>query len=92
MGEQIEPGRGAALVAVLEARDGQPTILVLDEGREVIALNCAWGRDFGEDWEHVTLNASPEAPGLPIDLIDASEVDLALAPDTREVLYRRTVI
>ncbi|MGH6964055.1 MAG: hypothetical protein ACREE0_06200 [Phenylobacterium sp.] len=89
MESPITPGNGAALVALLEARDGTATILVLQDGQRVLALNCAWGRDIGADWEHLTVNVSPSVDGVDIEFLSTAEVVGALDPDTGAVLYRR---
>lgn len=86
-GSAITPGAGAALVALLEGRAGQITVLRLADGSERRVWNVAWGRDLGDAWEHIITNASPFVEGAPIDLLDTEDVIEARDNVTGEVLY-----
>lgn len=88
MVDLILPGKGRRLVRLLAARRGRATTLRLADGREVTAFNCAWGRDWDAEWEHLTLNLSPRVPGAEVRSVSAEEVVEARDADGR-VLHRR---
>lgn len=87
---ELVPGRGFQLVNLLDARAGQLTLLELSNGSVLRAFNSAYGRDMGEEWEHTTLNISPDVPGEEITFLATNEVARAIDPDTSEILYART--
>ncbi len=74
MVDLILPGRGRGLVRVLAARRGRATTLRLIDGREVTAWNCVWGRDWGAEWEHLTLNLSPRIAGATVETVSTRSV------------------
>jgi hypothetical protein len=88
MVELILPGCGASLVRLLMRRRGRPTRLQLSDGAEVTAWNCAWGMDFGRDWEHLTLNMSPRLVDADIVFVSSAEVLVASDPENGAALYR----
>ena len=83
-------GPGAPILNLLAQRTGQPTIVKLFDGRELVAFDVAWGRDIGDLWEHVTTNCSPPQPGRPTDFFYMSDVISIVDPDTRKVLMEQT--
>lgn len=87
---RLVPGRGDALVLLLERRGGLLTILEMSDGRRLRAFNVAAGRDMGDEWEHATLNISPEIPGEAIDFISVGDVSKAIDAETSAPLYVRT--
>lgn len=89
-GDSITPGLGASLVKILMDRASLPTLLYLDEGRQIVAYNCAWGRDFGSDWEHLSLNVSPEIENTNFEFVSTGEIVRATDPGSGLVLYHRT--
>lgn len=89
MVELVLPGAGAALVALLMARRGQPTRLRLRNGAEITAWNCAWGMDYGHDWEHLTLNMSPRRAGAETIFLSSADVMAACDADGGPLLYQR---
>lgn len=56
MGEPVTPGLGARIVGILQSRAGRETIIEMADGHRYVVFNICWGRDMGEDWEHVTTN------------------------------------
>ncbi|MET4684866.1 hypothetical protein [Brevundimonas faecalis] len=86
----LVPGRGFELVNLLKARGGQLTLLVLTDGRTLRAFNSAYGRDMGDEWEHTTLNVSPDVNGEEIEFVWTSDVVRAIDPQTSAILYART--
>lgn len=89
MVELVLPGSGAALVSLLLERRGRPTRLKLSSGAEITAWNCAWGMDFGRDWEHLTLNMSPPLPRGEAAFVSAADVINASDPESGQALYRK---
>jgi len=86
----IIPGRGFELVSLLKARQGQLTLLELQNGATLHAFNSVYGRDMGDEWEHTTLNCSPTIDGEEIMLVWTSDVLRAIDPETSATLYIRT--
>jgi len=89
MVELVLPGAGAALVSLLVARRGQPTRLKLTSGAEITAWNCAWGMDFGREWEHLTLNMSPRLRSADAAFLSTADVVAARDPADGRMLYER---
>lgn len=87
MVELVLPGCGARLVSLLMRRRGRPTRLTLCNGSELTAWNCAWGMDFGRDWEHLTLNMSPRLAGTQAVFLSSADVLAASDPENGASLY-----
>jgi hypothetical protein len=87
---ELKPGLGAPLLEVLVERRGQPTIVRLASGNDLIVYDVVWGRDLGDVWEHVTANASPPMPDREIETFWMSDVVSIVDPDTRRVLAEQT--
>lgn len=83
------PGRGFPIVRLLEERMGQPTEVVLRDGRAIVVHNIAWGLDPGEGWEHLSINVTPRVPGARFDFVRTSEIARVVDPATGEVLFGR---
>jgi hypothetical protein len=81
------PPKDDRMLAVFHERDGQPTRVVLSNGRELIAYTIAWGYDMGDEYSHVTTNASPFVEGAPLNFFVTSEVDQLVDPDEGVVLF-----
>jgi PAS domain-containing protein len=64
-------------------------MLCLDDGTQIVAHNSAWGRDFGDEWEHLSLNVSPEIVDIDFEFVSAREIAEAVDTASGEVLYRR---
>lgn len=89
MVELILPGCGQTLVCLLMRRRGRPTRLKLNDGGEVTAWNCAWGMDYGREWEHLTLNMSPRRADADMAFVSSADVTTASDPDSGASLYER---
>ena len=89
MVELVLPGAGASLVELLMQRCGRPTRLKLRDGVEVTAWNCAWGMDYGREWEHLTLNMSPRRSGAKAAFVSSADVLAASDPESGAGLYER---
>lgn len=74
MVDLILPGKGRRLVRLLARRRGRPTVLRLADGREVVAWNSVWGRDWNAEWEHLTLNLSPRVIGAEVGTLSTRDV------------------
>ena len=85
----ITEGLGAPLRKVLEARDGQATIVRFANGNETVVHNVAWGRDIGDLWEHVTADCSPFIDGQDPGFFFMSEVASLIDPETGLVLMEQ---
>lgn len=68
------------IIPVLRARDGKETGVLLSNERALTVYNIAWGDDLGDDFEHVTTNASPKVDGATIDLFFTDEVASIIDP------------
>ena len=88
MVELILPGCGASLVRLLMRRRGRPTRLRLSGGAEITAWNCAWGMDFGREWEHLTLNMSPRLADAATAFVSTADVVAASDPESGRALYQ----
>ena len=77
------------MLAALAQRSGQPTIVRLFDGRELVDFDVAWGRDLGDLWEHVITNCSPPQLGRDSDFFYVSDVVSIVDPDTRKVLMEQ---
>lgn len=91
MVDLILPGQGAPLVRLLCGRRGRPTRLHLADGRQITAWNCAWGRDHGRDWEHLTLNMSPRRADAETAFVSTADVLAASDAESGDDLYARAV-
>lgn len=74
MTEQDRDKPDAAIIALLNDRDGMPTTVTLRDGRELTVWNIAWGYDIGDDYAHITTNCSPSVGDLPLDFFYTNEV------------------
>ena len=72
---------------ILESRDGRASIVELASGERLKVHNIAWGRDMGEDWEHITTNVSPDVPGESIDWFLTSDVVRVIDPTNGSLLW-----
>ena len=84
----LVPGKGSEIVALLESRHGLLTEVVLKGGKRVRFRSVAWGRDMGDDWEHVNLFVSVDPPPSRDDqFCSTSEIVEVLDPASRERLF-----
>jgi len=56
----MNPEVGETICKILEKRCGLETHIKLDDGRKIIVWNIAWGKDIGDEYDHITTNISPE--------------------------------
>lgn len=76
----------AALIRLLIARQGVPTLVSLRDGRVLTVINIAWGYDDGDTHAHVTINISPGVPEAPIDFFLTHDVVRVRDPTSGTVL------
>ena len=88
MGEPITPGLGARIVDILESRAERETKIEMADGQTYVVFNICWGRDMGEDWEHITTNISPDIKGASLDFFLTSGVTKLTDPHTGAVLWQ----
>jgi hypothetical protein len=85
-GEQPPP-KDTELLSVFHERDGRPTRVEMADGSAVIAFNIAWGYDMGDEYSHVTTNASPFVDGASLDFFCTSDVARLIDPESGRVLF-----
>lgn len=81
--------RDGDLVGLLNARDGIGTVVDVRDGDTFTVFNIAWGYDLGDEYAHITTNASPFVPGQPIDFFFTDKVTQIRDASTGRVLYSR---
>ena len=63
------------IVALLsELTPERPASVTLDDGRQCVVHDIAWGRDFGDEHHHLTTNISPGHADARIDFFYTSDV------------------
>lgn len=88
--EPLAERRGKAFAELYVSRNGIPTVIELENGSRFVAFDYAWGRDFGDLYDHVSTNSSPPVEGRPFDFFYVNEVVRAVDPETGVVIYQRT--
>jgi hypothetical protein len=83
---EIVPGRGIDIVEILLVRRTLATHLELRSGERAAATNASYGRDIGDEWEHILY----EEHGKTYFLM-TSEVRRLVDPESGAVLYERQV-
>jgi len=75
------------ILAVFQRRDGQPTRVEMSDGSAVTAYNIAWGYDMGDEYSHVTTNASPFVEVTSLDFFFTNDVVRLVDPESEQVLF-----
>ena len=78
------PGRGARLIALLAKREGVPTRLDFEDGTSLTTVDNAYGRDIGEEWEHIYIRDSEHTW-----FVSTSTIVAAFDPTLDAILYQR---
>lgn len=82
------PAEGDTVSRILQERCGQWSVVHLFHGHCYRVFDIGWGRDMGDDYDHVTTNASPGPSGEhTIDFFFTSEVACIEDAATGEVLF-----
>lgn len=84
---RASPAHCRRVIPVLQARDGKSTKIELSEHRVLEVLNIAWGQDDGDDYEHITINVSPDTAAGAIELFFTDEVARIVDPVSGAVLW-----
>ena len=85
---EMDPQAAANALAILRKRDSLPTDVRLSDGRSVRVLNVAWGRDLGDEFDHVTTNVSPSLDSEDtIDIFYTSEIEALSDPESGTQIY-----
>jgi hypothetical protein len=73
---------------LLQRRCGEWSLVELRDGRRLRVFDIAWGRDMGDEIDHITTNISPGPPGEHgIDFFFTSEVARIEDEATGKVLF-----
>jgi DNA-directed RNA polymerase specialized sigma24 family protein len=83
--------RDVDLVNLLDTRDGIATLVTVEEGDTSMVFNIAWGYDLGDEYAHVTTNASPFIAYLPIDFFLPDRVAQVRDASTGSILFSRSL-
>jgi hypothetical protein len=84
----MTPSDGDTISRILQERCGQWTLVQLGDGRRFRVFDIAWGRDMGDEYDHITTNISPGPSGEhTVDFFFASEVARIEDAETRGVLF-----
>ena len=83
----MTPQEGEQVFHILHRRDGKLSNVSLADGTTCIVWNIAWGRDLGEEFDHITANCSPfvsdngepaDTPEAPMHFFLTSQVSAIL--------------
>jgi hypothetical protein len=84
----VTPSNGETVSRILQERCGQWSLVELRDGRRFRVFDIAWGRDIGDEFDHVTTNVSPGPSGEhTIDFFFTSEVGRIEEEETGRVLF-----
>jgi hypothetical protein len=85
----MPPKEGEYVVKLLISRNGLPSLVTLNSGATHRVLNITYGRDLGEEFDHLDANVSPSEEGWPQEFFLASEVR-EITDEDGTVLFRVT--
>ena len=74
---------------ILQERSGRWTLVELTGNRSFRVFDVAWGRDMGDEFDHITTNISP-GPKEPhsLDFFFTSDVLKIIDPESGDVLFQ----
>jgi hypothetical protein len=79
----MKPHFSDKALQLLRDRDGIRTDVMLADGRTAAVWNIAWGRDIGDDYDHVTTNVSPAPPAEhQVDFFYTHEIAAIVDPES----------
>jgi len=84
---EFKPGRGARVCEILSERRHLPTLLELDDGSTIETVMTAFGRDVGEEWEHIYANMGVDS--VDTHLVETSKIVRLIDVETGACLYQR---
>ena len=76
------------IIDIFKKRDGQPTIVKLNNGKQYTVWDIAWGYDMGDEFAHITTNVSPGVEGASVDFFYTSEIIEISESKLAEALYK----
>ena len=76
------------IVNIFRNRDGQQTIVKLNNGKQYVVWDIAWGYDMGDEYSHITTNVSPGVEGASVDFFYTTEIIEIIDPNSAEVLFK----
>jgi len=83
----MNPVLGETICKILEKRSGLETLVKLDDGRKITVWNIAWGKDIGDEYDHITTNISPEPScDHTVDFFYTSEVVGVIDPENNNII------
>ncbi len=83
----MTPRESEYVVKLLVSRNGSKSLVTLTNGTTHRVLNIVYGRDLGEQSDHISTNVTPPQDGLESDFFYASEVQ-EIAAEDGAVLFR----
>lgn len=86
------PSDDDKVTSILKERCGVWSIVELRDGKRFRVFDIAWGRDMGDEHDHITTNISPGPPeGAPFDFFFTSNVVRIIDETTETVLFQRDI-
>lgn len=83
----MNPEIGETICKILEKRCDLETHVKLDDGRKIVVWNIAWGKDIGDEYDHITTNISPDPDcGHTVDFFYTSEVVEVIDPENNSLI------
>ncbi|ESY39083.1 hypothetical protein NKK48_12000 [Mesorhizobium sp. C386A] len=83
----MTPRESEYVIKLLVSRNGSNSLVTLTSGTTHRVLNIVYGRDLGEQFDHISTNVTPPQEGLESDFFYASEVQ-EIAAEDGVVLFR----
>ncbi|MER8570337.1 hypothetical protein NKH85_20440 [Mesorhizobium sp. M0924] len=77
----MTPRESEYVIKLLVSRNGSNSLVTLTNGTTHRVLNIVYGRDLGEQFDHISTNVTPPQEGLESDFFYASEVQEIAAED-----------
>jgi hypothetical protein len=85
----MTPAEGDTVSRILQERCGQWSVVHLFDGHCHRVFDIGWGRDMGDDYDHVTTNVSPGPSGEhTVDFFFTSDVARIEDAATGEILFQ----
>lgn len=81
---ELVPGRGFTICKILVDRQGIPTAIDFDDGSSVVTSDAWYGRDMGEEWEHLYLLVASET-----FFVSTSQIVRLRDPEEGTYLFQR---
>jgi hypothetical protein len=89
MGKYAE---AAGLMLKARTMIDEPTVVRLTNGSEFVVRRVLYGRDLGDDYDHITTNLDPSHPGSDVHFFYVTEIEQLKLPSGGAVLFDRKVL